>query len=155
MKIVRGEGAQVLIRLSLKEKEWLEFLLEAYPVTPEGHLPLSHGVGEEGLREEREMLAASLKESKQGNQDLVGRFLGELGKAPEAEEGIQISVEESAIDWLLEVLNDVRVGCWVRLGRPDPEEVQEGQGEEALHAAMGIAGYFQTELLSALEDLES
>ncbi|MFM1941714.1 MAG: hypothetical protein RI897_696 [Verrucomicrobiota bacterium] len=152
--MVRGDGAQVLMGLSLREKEWLEFLLEAYPLTPEGHLPLSHSVGEEGLREEREMLAASLKESRQGNLGLVDRFLAEMGKASEVEDGIRISVEESQIDWLLEVLNDVRVGCWVRLGRPDPDEMQEGQGEEALHAAMGIAGYFQAGLLAALEDLE-
>ena len=35
--------------------------------------------------------------------------------------GLQLTLSGPEIEWLLQVLNDVRVGSWIALGSPDPE----------------------------------
>jgi predicted house-cleaning NTP pyrophosphatase (Maf/HAM1 superfamily) len=55
------------------------------------------------------------------------------------------------IEWLLQVLNDVRVGGWLALGEPEelePPEINETNAPYLL--AMEAAGYFQAQLLAAL-----
>ena len=54
------------------------------------------------------------------------------------------------VEWLFQVLNDVRVGSWVRLGSPEgkPREVTIATAPHFV--AMEMAGYFEAELLEAL-----
>ena len=56
-------------------------------------------------------------------------------------------------DWLLEVLNEIRVGSWVRLGRPqkDDEVNLPNHPESSRHLwAMELSGYLETRLLDGL-----
>ena len=62
------------------------------------------------------------------------------------------------MDWMLQILNDVRVGCWVKLGRPELESVPKpnltGQAARNM-AALEMSGYFQMVMLEAYKAPES
>jgi hypothetical protein len=71
----------------------------------------------------------------------------------EDKSGYRLSLDAQQLEWLLQVLNDVRVGSWILLGCPDTDEGQ--QREITLKTAryylvMEFAGYFQSVLLDAL-----
>ena len=64
-------------------------------------------------------------------------------------------VENDHREWLLQIINDVRVGSWVELGSPDDLDAAEQQvGEESARhlALMELAGMFQSVLLMGTED---
>jgi hypothetical protein len=64
--------------------------------------------------------------------------------------GFRLSLSRAEAEWVLQVLNDIRVGSWIILGSPEGEI----EGLDAKTAsdfwAMEMAGYFETELLQAL-----
>ena len=65
--------------------------------------------------------------------------------------GFDLTLTSAEIEWLLQVLNDVRVGCWLTLGEPEPGEEPEVSEENARYLiAMELCGLFESELLSAL-----
>lgn len=43
------------------------------------------------------------------------------GEDAEGRESFTLELSEGELEWLLQVLNDIRVGHWVKLGRPDGE----------------------------------
>ena len=58
------------------------------------------------------------------------------------------------MDWLLQVLNDIRVGGWLLLGEPDEKKgksIQVNAQNLQHYAAMEFCGLFQMTLLDALE----
>jgi hypothetical protein len=65
-----------------------------------------------------------------------------------------MALTEHQIEWLLQVLNDIRVGSWLALGSPD--EKQGKQLRLNLQSAqylwtMELCGQFESALLSARE----
>jgi hypothetical protein len=57
------------------------------------------------------------------------------------------------MEWLLQVLNDVRVGSWLLLGSPDgpAETLAKLSHETASHFwSMEVAGQFQMVLINAM-----
>jgi hypothetical protein len=62
-----------------------------------------------------------------------------------------MTLSAADVEWLLQVFNDVRVGSWVHLGLPE-ERIAKLTLENAPHLwAMEMAGYFESQLLKALE----
>lgn len=91
-------------------------VLETYPAQ-EGTLRTICGnvdaedLLEEALREHRENLKKEFRETlakkTTRSEDMEGR------------ESFTIQLSGGEVEWLLQVLNDIRVGHWVKLGRPD------------------------------------
>jgi hypothetical protein len=65
----------------------------------------------------------------------------------------RLTLTNVEIDWLLQVLNDIRVGLWLKLGSPDQEVEFLGTKPEEVrdHSLMQLAGHFQSFLLYSLE----
>ena len=62
------------------------------------------------------------------------------------------------MEWLLQVINDVRVGCWVKLGRPELEPVRRKKltaDEARTMSALELSGFFQMVLLGAYDGPEA
>jgi hypothetical protein len=58
------------------------------------------------------------------------------------------------MEWLLQILNDVRVGCWVKIGRPELEPLRKTQltaDESRALSALELSGFFQMILLGAFD----
>ncbi|HEY3913036.1 MAG TPA: hypothetical protein VGN61_01010, partial [Verrucomicrobiae bacterium] len=72
----------------------------------------------------------------------------------EDENDVYLHLTAEQLEWLLQVLNDVRVGSWVKLGSPEGDVVRRETltGEEArAFAAMDMSAYFQSGLLEAFK----
>ena len=64
------------------------------------------------------MLDEALAEQRKENKQLVEKFLADADRFQETEGDVRMTLTAGEIEWLLQVLNDVRVGNWILLGRP-------------------------------------
>ena len=68
----------------------------------------------------------------------------------------RLLLQPTEVEWLLQVLNDVRVGSWLALGEPDEDKPPDLTPENFRYAvAMEVCGAFQSALLAALGNAES
>lgn len=156
MRLQRQRDGGLRLRLSAAERPLLSAVLERFPAVPEHHSRLSRDAAWPDARTQRE--AESLRrESWADHVAETGRLLSRLHQRltePPPGESVSLRLEADTVDLLLQVLNDVRVGSWVQLGRPDPLPRRfEGSGGELSSPAslMELAGLFESLLLQALE----
>jgi hypothetical protein len=70
--------------------------------------------------------------------------------------GFQFSLKHPDLEWLLQVLNDIRVGSWLALGEPEQGKLPSlNQQNFRYLVAMEICGAFESLLLSGLGITES
>jgi len=91
-------------------------------------------------------------------QTQTGKFLATPGRFRlEGPDLFHFSLTPEQTEWLLQILDDVRVGCWVKLGRPElePAPPKNLTEEEArTMSALELSGFFQTILLGAYDGPE-
>jgi hypothetical protein len=133
------------------EKAMFEFLLRLYPVIPSAHQALSKTSA--NLDEHQRLLNEALAEQRKENQQLVRKLLKEAGRFKETDAGrIEMNLSAGEIEWLLQVLNDVRVGNWILLGSPEEQPRFDPDAEDARNViALGLASNFQMDLLTAIQ----
>lgn len=150
MKLLKPAKGYYNFQITLKEKAALFQLLEKYPVIPVAWQHLSRA----GERvEDRELLEEALAAQRRQNQRLITRLLKAKSRFRPAEPGCFLSLRAGEIEWLLQVLNDVRVGSWISLGSPDgPDKLLAVLSEQtAPHLwTMETAAFFQMMMLQAV-----
>ena len=155
MKITRQQEGP--FHLSLNQDEWatLMDLLTQYPRTPSHHHRLQpDGKGDPALKESEQWL----KESIANHQTERTRQLKEWVQHLEPEmsedgEAFQLTFDADRAEWLVEILNDIRVGCWLALDCPSPEDLtgKRWKSEDVPNLwSMEISGIYQSVLLKAL-----
>lgn len=153
MKLVERSAERLVFSLSLREKTFLGRLLSYYPLDPDSTPRLSR----EGLAEHAEaeaFLHESLREHRQESAGWVRMHLAEGAALRSGVGGWRLTLEGEDADRFLQVLNELRVGAWSRLGCPDKiddESLSERPGDVPLFAIMTLAGQFQMVLLHALD----
>ncbi len=155
MKLLSSTEDRVAFHLGKREKQVLCAVLAAYPRIPPSHQVLSRGGHVPVQDAGQHLLDEALAEQRSQLQTQVQRFLSGEGLLRENETGWRLSLSRAEVEWLLQILNDVRVGSWVRLGSKDePVESIDAQNAAdvwAMHAAL----HFQGALLAALEPHEN
>jgi hypothetical protein len=119
MKLVRHSARSRQYILNKDEGFLLKNLLKQFPFTGDSAVKISRTDVQPKMIEREKLLNESL-----------------------AEKG-----EECEI--LLQILNDIRVGCWRALGEPEIlESLKSGHSEQELanHSLMNLAGYFEHHL---------
>ena len=156
MKFLSRQGNSLEFELSVREGQALRFVLGRYPsLDPAYHQIARPGTGTP-LQDEQQLLVEAMSETQRENRRLLESFLARRlhsadNPAPRAAWRLTLTLADA--DWLLEVLNDVRMGAWVRLGCPEPGRATlPKSGAQALadFSAMEVAGHLQTVLLEAL-----
>ena len=153
MKLDRIAGNQFVFRFSSRERHLLLDLLARYPLIPPQHSQLTRGSDPRLLEEQRlldEALAEHRAESRRQLQSLVD---GE-GRFRQVGHGFEFSLERLQLEWLLQVLNDIKVGSWIQAGSPDTEngKLPELTAENLPHfLTMELAGAFQMLFLKAAD----
>jgi hypothetical protein len=147
-----GQG-RFIFQLGAREKHLFLELLEFYPLVPASH----HRRPSAGGEPVEESSAKLLEEALAGQREQTRKQLHAMLAEPERFVGHEgewhFSATPSETDWLLQVLNDVRVGSWIRLGSPDPKEKRrvELTPQNAPYLwAMELCGHFQGVFLGAL-----
>jgi ribonuclease BN (tRNA processing enzyme) len=139
--------------LGNEEKEAFFQILQQYPRVPEAHLRVTKSAELPKVEETQRLLSEALAEQRAHNRKGVQQFLSEPGRFEQIDRGWLFTISTVELDWLLQILNDVRVGSWVGLGAPEPKVEIRKMDENAIRDFwdMEIAGHFQCALLEALK----
>lgn len=154
MKFLRLHNEHYFFELAEAEKELLTLILRLYPVIPPAHQPVSKN-SKKPDPAHQQLLDEALAEQRRENKKLVDTFLADPKRFIETSDSFRLSLSAAEIEWLLQVLNDVRVGSWILLGSPDEEmPVIAPEDSNAPHAwAMELAGFFQNAFLRAFREM--
>lgn len=153
MKLIRTKREKLAFEISLPEKRLLFEVLKLYPLISATHHRLSKTARSAQHDENQRLLEESLAAQREENRKNVRTMLDEPGRFQAAASGFQLTLSGPEIEWLLQVLNDVRVGSWIALGSPDPEQGKKIVFNEKIlphFRMMELAGAFQMVFLDAL-----
>jgi hypothetical protein len=149
MKLVKHADASWLYALNQDEVVLLDGLLKQFPFTGEAPAKISK-TDRDPQALERETL---LNESQAAHRKELKRQASELlaaGKFQKRDKGYWLSLNSEEREILLQILNDIRVGCWQALGEPDSLDMNQrhySSAEVARHNLMNLAGYFEHHLI--------
>jgi len=149
MRLVKTTPTSRIFALDERERAFFLAVLQAYPAVPDARQPLSRESADHLQPEDEHLLHQALAEHRQGNVSKVRRWLNGGARLKQAAGEWHFSLSRKDFNWLLQVLNDVRVGHWIQLGAPDdvrdPDELLRKDPTAFFH--MEAAGMFQMELL--------
>jgi hypothetical protein len=149
VKLIRFEDGQHQFLLTRREKDLLLLVLRLYPRIPAGYQPLSKTRPEE--KANQRLLDEALTEARMETKKALDALLSDPKRLKEEDAGWRLTLSSADVDWLLQVLNDVRIGSWVQLGSPEhPLKALSARTAPALWA-MEMAGAFQMSFLELLE----
>lgn len=153
MKLLKTDKDQFVFQLSQGEKAMLLDVLKLYPRVPPAHHRLTRQATADPDAENQGLLDEALAEQRAHNQHQLQALLLRSETFQRSQRSWRFTLRLGDFEWLLQVLNDVRVGSWLALG--SPEELPRGlpdNPEIAPHLiAMELAGFFQMTLLEAVE----
>jgi hypothetical protein len=119
-----------------------------------GHFRARHPVRTDESQKNQQLLEEALAEQQRENRAQLEAMLNQNGRFAENDLGYTFRLGSSDIEWLLQVLNDIRVGSWVQLGEPNPDtsaQIPVTEQNMQLAWAMEMAGLFQHSLLEAIQ----
>ncbi len=153
MKLIRTRRDKLVFEISLPEKRLLFDVLKLYPLITAKHHRLSKTARTANHDENQRLLEESLAAQREENRKNVRTMLDEPGRFQAAASSLHLTLSGPEIEWLLQVLNDVRIGSWIALGSPDPEQGKKIVFNEKIlphFRTMELAGAFEMVFLDAL-----
>jgi hypothetical protein len=151
MKLVQATKTRLVFHLGQREKRSLVQVLKLYPRVPSAHHVLSKSGRLPDAEGNQQLLNEALAEQRADNKRQLQALLADPRRFTHTETGGRLSLKHTETEWLLQVLNDIRVGSWVILGSPDNKPAELTPANAPHFLAMEMAGYFQMQLLEALE----
>lgn len=141
---------EFVFQVNKREREYLQLTLSIYSLMDLNLQPLSRSG--DHAEEQQELLRESMVDLRRSRR----KKLESLSKLfTSKSHGYHLTLCGEDIEWLLQVLNEIRIGCWINLGRP---ELQESEGNRQLNPEesryrmfMELSGFFQMHLLQAFE----
>lgn len=154
MKLIEREGGKLVFRLNGREKVLLERLTGFYPLRTDCDATISRDSAAE-LQDANELLAEAMRDKRQELSTWLSQRLHEGGLLNAKGKEWRLVLESDDVENLLQVLNELRVSSWVKLGKPQDLDAVSPSAEAAfaaapLHALMMLAGQFQMVLVQAL-----
>ena len=146
----RGDDFELV--LVEREKEIFLSILDLYPRTPADHHRLTETVASPELENTRKLLDESIKIGRKEARKKLDGWLAEDDRFVSLKERVRLKIKADEIEWLLQVLNEIRVGSWVRLGAPetDLEMTNITPKNAADFGVMSMSGFFVMLLLEAM-----
>jgi hypothetical protein len=99
------------------------------------------------------LLNEALAEQRAENQRQLSSFLSDplrlVPASKEGDDGFRLWLSPAEFEWLLQILNDVRVGSWIKLGSPEAPKLVLNAETMPQVWAMEASGHFQMQLLAA------
>lgn len=156
MKLIERNENQLTFELTDHQKKLLERILKDYPVAGNGQHQISKSGEAVELPDQQQLLDEALAENRAEMKRKIGNFLRDPRRFEEIEAGWRLSILSRQLDWLLQVLNEIRVGSWHELNCPEPDDIELALEDPESFFRMEISGQFQQILLFALSgDLEA
>lgn len=146
MKFLRHDGERFQLEFATEEKALLLHVLSLYPLVPAAHHKLTKDKKLPQRAENQQLLDEAIKSQREQNKREIRALIKEPGRFVETENGSQIGFTRGEMEWLLQVVNDVRVGSWIALGSPGYEAKSKPKRDpEAMRHTMfmELAGAFE------------
>lgn len=151
MKFLHAGKNGHIFHLGQREKQLLLETIKLYPLVPAAHHRLSKDGKGPNADENQRLLEEALAEQRRENQRQVLTMLNEAQRFHETKSGFELTLAPAQVEWLLQVLNDVRVGSWLALNEPEPGEEPTVTEQNAKYLiALELCGLFEAVLLAAL-----
>ncbi|MDB6027911.1 MAG: hypothetical protein JWM68_4134 [Verrucomicrobiales bacterium] len=153
MKLLSSKKDTLVFEFTTKEKELFLAAISFYPLLNPDYHRLSKTVDEKNAAEQQ-LLRDAMEEQRRDHKKQLEEFIDSIDWEGENGKKFQISLSTERIDWLLRVLNDVRVGAWDIVGRPNHEQrdkINLQSKNSHYYGVMELSGFFQTAFLHALE----
>ena len=153
MKFIKAEKENLVFHLGKREKRMLFTVLELYPLLPSAYQRLTRKVETEDEKANQSLLEEAMAAQQQENKKQLMAMMKNPRRFEENHAGFHLKVGVHQVEWLLQVLNDIRVGSWTALGSPGPTQgkpVSLAPGGVRHFWAMEVCGFFESVLLDAL-----
>ena len=151
MRLVEAKDDWFLFHVTKRERALLTQVLKQFPVGSGPRGPLSKSGDPAKLADNEAFLAVALAEQRAEHRRQLDMFLGEQGRfADDPKGGYRVRFTNTQMDWLLRVLNEIRVGLWQKLGQPRDLAPLALAGQLDAVVTMELCALFQTRLLAAL-----
>lgn len=151
MKLLPAGENRCVLQLGTSEKELLLTLLKLYPRIPPAHHRLTRSGAVPQPEAAQRLLDEALAEQRARNKRQLEALFAQPGRWTAADNEWKLSLTTGEIEWLLQVLNDIRIGSWLALGSPE-KLVESLTAASMPHVwAMEMAGDFQMALVHLLE----
>lgn len=154
MRLVQRTSQHWHFRLTRRDRVLLKDLLLLYPAIPSSYHRLSRSSPPaQDIVAGQELLTEAMAAQRTDYRLRIERFLREPRRFTADGNAYRLRLDREEMEWLLQVLNDVRVGTWISLGCPDPDQGETPAGTAAevqLLVRMELAGMLQCVLLEAL-----
>jgi hypothetical protein len=148
MKLVDHSNDSWAYQLTPQEADLLRSLLKRFPLGRAAKPRISQNNDGPADEDRQKLLEESLTEHRRDLKRLARSLLGEE-QWQAAPPGTLLTLTSELREILLQILNDVRMGCWRALGEPDDlAEVVPTEPTAAGHRTlMDLAGFFEMHLL--------
>jgi hypothetical protein len=153
MKLARQEGDRFVFEMGRRERVLWQEVLRHFPLIPTSHHKLTRVPDANVDATDQELLEEAMAARKREQKGRLGKLLDDKQRWGPRGNGYRITFTREEMEWLLQVLNDVRVGSWLALGGPDPMDAPVAQMDEATARhifLMEVSGHFECVLLEAL-----
>ena len=139
--------------LGRREKLLLLEILKLYPRIPATHHQLSKSAGLPDAAASQRLLDEALAEQRAESKKKLKALLTNPRQVQDTETGCRLLLAPPEVEWLLQILNDIRVGSWINLGSPELKLEISLLNEKTAPDfwAMEWAGHFQMQFLQALD----
>jgi len=154
VKLIQRDGESFLFHISKREKGLLFEVLKLYPLIPIAHHRVSQTAAALGVTETQKLLESALADRTRENKRQLLAMLNQDARLQETDGAHRLTLSGSRMEWLLQVLNDIRVGSWLILGEPDEKKgkpIELTDKNARYYAAMEFCGLFQMMLLDAFQ----
>jgi hypothetical protein len=153
MHLVRKDERQIVFRLNPREGAVLREVLQRYPLVPSEYPKLVRRAPAAADLERQKLLDEAMAEQRAVLKERVKAMLDDPACFRRTDRGTQWNLPREHIEWMLQVLNDIRVGGWILLGAPGEARLRAVPHNEQtvpLLTAMEVCAVFQSILLESL-----
>jgi hypothetical protein len=151
VRFIRVTQEAFVFQFSTREKRLLLELLELYPQVPLAHKAISKGSQLPDQATTQRLLNEALAEQRSQNKRQLKALVSNPRTWKPEDGHWLLTLAKTDLEWILQVLNDIRVGSWIQLGSPEAVSLTVPP-ESAPHLwAMELAGAFQMAFLHTLE----
>ncbi len=154
MKLIQQDGETFLFHISKREKGLLLEVLKLYPLIPIAHHRVSQTGAAPRAAESQKLLESALADRTRENKRQLLAMLKQEARLQEADGAHRLTLSAPQMEWLLQVLNDIRVGSWLILGEPNEKKgkpIELNDENARYYAAMEFCGLFQMMLIDAFQ----
>lgn len=148
MRLIRSTDEERVFLLRVSELQMFLLVLSQFPLRDQVQ-EISRFGDDEDLRDAQQLLDEAMAERRKQARKELEEWLRLGRRFNHTDNGEELVVRHDETEWLLQILNNVRVGAWQHLGAPEElVDAFRSASEESIRylTIMEMAGNFQSAL---------